>query len=90
MNKKLLFDNLKDENKTLSSKLKYFKDMFYNLVWFLMDKVFRIKDNKYKDFAKELYNHGALDKENYEGIMVMPKANYSKEIETLKKEDFEL
>lgn len=55
-----------------------------------MDKVFRIKDNKYKDFAKELYNHGALDKENYEGIMVMPKANYSKEIETLKKEDFEL
>lgn len=32
MNKKLLFDNLKDENKTLSSKLKYFKDMFYNLV----------------------------------------------------------
>lgn len=53
--------DLKNENKSLSSKLKYFKDMFYSLVQFLMDKIFRIKDNKYK----ELYNHGALAKENY-------------------------
>ena len=39
--------------------------MFYNLVQFLMDKIFRIKDNKYKKFAKELYEHRALDEENY-------------------------
>ena len=94
LNKKLkesktIIDDLKDENKNLSSKLKYFKDMFYNLIQFLMDKIFRIKGNKYKEFAKELYNHGALDKENYEDIMGIPKSNYSKESETLEKEDFE-
>lgn len=94
LNKKLkeqeiTIDDLENENKSLFSKLRYFKNMFYNLVRFLMDKIFRIKDNKYKEFAKELYEHGALGKENYEDIMGIPKANYSKEIETLEKEDFE-
>lgn len=83
LNKKLkesktIIDNLKDENKNLSSKLKYFKDMFYNLVQFLMDKIFRIKDNKYKEFAKELYEHGALDEENYGDVIGISKVNNSK------------
>ena len=85
LNKKLkeqevALDNLKNENKTLSSKLKYFKDMFYNLVQLLMDKIFRVKDTKYKEFTKELYEHGALDNKNYEDIMEIPKYNNSKEI----------
>lgn len=80
-------DNLENENKSLSSKLKYFKDMFHSLVQFLMDKIFRIKNNKYKEFAKELYEHGALDNKNYEDIIGM--SNNSKEIETIEKDDIE-
>ena len=94
LNKKLkeqeiTIDELENENKSLSSKLKYFKDMFYNLVQFLMDKIFRIKDNKYKEFTKELYEHGALDNKNYEDIMGISKINNSKEIDTKEKDDFE-
>ena len=94
LNKKLreqeiTINNLENENKNLSSKLQYFKDMFYNLVQFLIDKIFRIKDNKYKEFAKELYNHGALDNKNYEDIMGISKSNNSRENEVIEKEDFE-
>lgn len=94
LNKKLkeqeiTIDDLENENKNLSSKLQYFKDMFYNLVRFLIDKIFRIKDNKYKEFAKELYSHGALDEENYEDIIGISKSNNSRENETIEKDDFE-
>ena len=94
LNKKLkesenIIDDLKDENKNLSSKLKYFKDMFYNLVQFLMDRIFRIKDNKYKEFANELYEHGALDKENYEDIIDIPNPTNSKENKAIEKDDIE-
>ena len=94
LNKKLkeqevTIDNLKNENKTLSSNLKYFKDMFYNLIHFLMDKIFRVKDIKYKEFTKELYDYGALDNKNYENIMEIPKSNNSQENKSIEKEDFE-
>lgn len=55
-----------------------------------MDKVFRIKDNKYKEFAKELYDYGALDKENYEDIIGISKTINVKENNTIEKDDFEL
>lgn len=55
-------DELKEENHSLKSTLKHFKNMFYNMVQFLMDRIFRNKDkDKYMNFAKELYEHGALD-----------------------------
>jgi len=55
-------DELKEENHSLKSTLKHFKNMFYNMVQFLMDRIFRNKDkDKYMNFAKELYDHGALD-----------------------------
>ncbi len=54
--------------------------MFYNLVRFLMDKIFRVKDNRYKKFAQELYNSDALDKENYEATIGKSKSNYSKKL----------
>ena len=89
LNKKLReqennINDLENENKNLSSKLQYFKDMFYNLVQFLIDKIFRIKDNKYKEFVKELYNHGALDNKNYEDIMGISKSNNSIENEVMR------
>ena len=86
---KVTIDNLKSENKTLSLKLKHFKDMFYNLVQFFMDKIFRVKDNKYKEFARELYKHGALDTKNYEDIMGISKTNNSKDYHVIEKDDFE-
>lgn len=85
----ITIDKLENENKSLSSKLKYFKDMFYSLVQFLMDKIFRIKDNKYKEFTKELYEHGALDKEHYEDIIGISKPDNSKGIYIIEKDDFE-
>lgn len=63
--------------------------MFYNLIQLLKDKVFRIKNNGYKKFAKELYKCGALDNRSYEDIMDIIKSNNSKEIKTIKKENFE-
>ena len=59
---------LKEENHSLKSTLEHFKDMIYRLVQFLMDKIFVKKDKRYKEFAKELYEHGALDKDNFEII----------------------
>lgn len=94
LNKKLkeqeiTINDLEKENKSLFSKLKYFKDMFYNLIQFLMDKIFRINDNKYKDFAKELYEHGALDEENYRDVIGTSKSNNSKDYPSIEKDDFE-
>ena len=94
LNKKLkeqevTIDNLKVENKTLSFKLKHFKDMFYNLIQLLMDKIFRIKDSKYKEFAKELYINGALDNKNFEDIMEISKTNNSKDYHSKEKDDIE-
>ncbi len=43
---------LKEENYSLKSTFEHFKEMIYQLVQFLMDKIFRIKDNKYKEFVK--------------------------------------
>ena len=87
--KEVTIDNLINENKTLFFRLKHFKDMFYNLVQFLMDKIFRVKDNKYKEFARELYKHGALDNKNYEDIMGISKTNNSKDYLAIEKDDFE-
>ncbi len=57
---------LKEENNSLQSSLKHFKNLIYNLVKFLMDKIYRNKDKKkYLEFAKELYEHGALDDEDF-------------------------
>ncbi len=85
----ITIDDLENENKNLSSKLQYFKDMFYNLVRLLIDKIFRIKDNKYKEFAKELYEHGTLDNKNYEDIIGISKSNNFKEFVSKEKDDFE-
>ena len=64
--------------------------MIYRLVQFLMDRIFRNKDKeKYMEFAKELYEHGALDNKNYEDIMGISKSNNLRENITIEKDDFE-
>lgn len=54
-------NDLQEENSLLKSSLEHLKNLIYNLVKFLMDKIYRNKDKeKYIEFAKELYEHGAL------------------------------
>ena len=59
---------IEDGKQSLKSTLEYFKEIIYRLVQFLMDKIFVKKDKRYEKFAKELYVHGALDKNNFEII----------------------
>ena len=59
-------NDLKEENIILKSSLEHLKNLIYNLVKFLMDRIYRNKDKeKYIEFAKELYEHGALDDEDF-------------------------
>ncbi len=53
--------------------------MIYRLVQFLMDKIFVKKDKRYEEFAKELYEHGALDKGNFDIITKSNKISNSKD-----------
>ena len=70
---------LKKENHSLKSTLEHFKDMIYRLVQLLMDKIFVKKDKRYEDFAQELYEHGALDKDNFKIISNPNKLSESKD-----------
>ena len=79
---------LKKENHSLKSTLEHFKDMIYRLVQFLMDRIFVKKDKRYEEFAKELYEHGALDKDNFEIFSNQNKLNNSKDYE-IEKDDVE-
>lgn len=54
-----------------------------------MDKIYRIKDNMYKELAKKLYNSDALDKENYEDILGTSNTNNSKDYHIIEKDDFD-
>lgn len=47
-------NKLKEENNSLRSSLQHFKNLIYNLVKFLMDKIYKNKNKeKYMEFAKE-------------------------------------
>lgn len=59
-------NKLKEENNSLRSSLQHFKNLIYNLVKFLMDKIYKNKNKeKYMEFAKELYEHGALKEDDF-------------------------
>ena len=46
------------------------------------------KDKKYEEFAQELYEHGALDKDNFDIITKSNKISNSKNY-TIEKDDIE-
>ena len=62
--------------------------MIYRLVHFLMDKIFVKKDKRYEEFAKELYEHGALNKDNFDIITKSNKISNSKDY-AKRKDDIE-
>ncbi len=82
-------NELKEENHLLKSSLEHFKNLIYNLVKFLMDKIYRNKDKaKYMEFAKELYEHGALENEDFKLLQDDKNAN-NKNKSVIEKDDIE-
>ena len=82
--------DLKKENTLLKSSLNHFKTMVFNLIQFLIDRIYRGKDKeKYMSFAKELYEHSALDKNDFELISNPNKSNNSKDYHTIKEDEYE-
>ena len=81
-------NELQEENTSLKKALKHFKNLFHNLVQFLMDRIYRLKDNKYMEFAKDLYTHGALDDENFE-LLQSNRNTYDKNNSVIEKDDIE-
>ena len=83
-------DDLKKENTLLKSSLNHFKTTVFNLIQFLIDRIYRGKDKeKYMSFAKELYEHSALDKNDFELISNPNKSNNSKDYHTIKEDEYE-
>ena len=59
-------------------------------IQFLIDKIYKGKDKeKYMSFAKELYEHSALDKNDFELISNPNKSNNSKDYHTIKEDEYE-
>ena len=82
-------NDLKGENHSLKSALEHLKNLIYNLVKFLMDRIYRNKDKaKYMEFAKELYEHGALDDEDFKLLQDNRNAN-NKNKSLIEKDDIE-
>ena len=76
-------DDLKEENSTLTTELKKWKNKFLKIINFIKNRLLRPKDKeKYSEFTIDLYEHGAIDKETFMNI----KNNYSKD---KRKDDFE-
>ena len=80
--------DLKEENTLLKSSLNHFKTMVFNLIQFLIDRIYRGKDKeKYMSFAKELYEHSALDINDFELISKPKKSDNSKNYNKIEKDD---
>lgn len=82
-------NDLKEENSLLKSSLEHLKNLIYNLVKFLIDRIYRNKDKeKYMGFAKELYEHEALDDEDFKVLQDNKNTN-NKNKSVIKKDDIE-
>lgn len=82
-------NDLKEKNGLLKSSLEHLKNLIYNLVKFLMNSIYRNKDKeKYMEFAKELYDHGALDDEDF-NLLQNNKNTNNKNKSIIEKDDIE-
>jgi Plasmid recombination enzyme. len=60
---------LREENNSLKKMLQHWKSKFFSIIHFLKDRIIRNKDrDKYMDFLRNLYTHGALDTETMNDI----------------------
>ena len=82
-------NELKKENNSLKSSLEHFKTLVYNLIKFLMNKIFMSKEKeKYMEFANELYEHGALEEKDF-NMLNSNKNNYEQNKLEIEKDDIE-
>lgn len=82
-------NDLKEENLSLKSALEHLKNLIYNLVKFLMDRIYKNKDKeKYMEFATELYEYGALDEEDF-NLLQDNKNTNNKNKSVIEKDDIE-
>jgi uncharacterized protein YoxC len=82
-------NDLKDENSVLQTSLDHLKNLIYNLVHFLMDRIYRNKEKKkYMEFAKELYEHGALEDDDFNLLQDNKNLDNHKALE-IEKDDIE-
>lgn len=59
---------LKEENTYLKQKLSLYFNQIKNLIKFLKSKMFHKNRDKYYEFSKDLYTHGALDLKSIKDI----------------------
>ena len=59
---------LKEDNTSLKQKLSQYINLFTNLIKFLKSKMLRKDRDKYYEFSKDLYTHGALDLDSIKEI----------------------
>ena len=82
-------NEIKKENNSLKSSLEHFKTLVYNLIKFLMDKIFMSKEKqKYMEFANELYEHGALEEKDFNMLKDSKNINKQNGLE-IEKDDIE-
>ncbi len=82
-------NDLQEENSLLKSSLEHLKNLIYNLVKFLMDRIYRNKDKeKYVEFAKELYENGALEQDDFRLLQNNRNVDYLEKLD-IKKDDIE-
>ena len=81
---------LKEENTSLKQKLSQYINLFTNLIKFLKSKMFHKDRNKYYEFSKDLYTHGALDLESIKNINNNYNNSKNMENKAKEKDDFKL
>ena len=88
--KDIKITELKEENTSLKQKLSQYLDLFTNLIKFLKSKMFHKDRNKYFEFSKDLYTHGALDLESIKDIKNTYINSGNIKNEEKEKDDYEL
>lgn len=81
---------LKEENTSLKQKLSQYLNLFTNIIKFLKSKMFHKDRDKYYEFTKELYTHGALDLESIKDINSTYKDTKNIENNQKEKDNFEI
>ena len=81
---------LKEKNISLKQKLSQYLNLFTNLIKYLKSKMFHKDREKYYEFSKDLYTHGALDLESIKDINNTYINSKIEENKSKEKDDFDL
>ena len=88
--KDIEINELKEENTTLKQKLSLYFNQIKNLINFLKSKMFHKDRDKYYEFSKDLYTHGALNLESIKDINNIFNNSKIEENKSKEKDNYEL